>query len=101
MVTRTAWDSPDVVDFPFAMCNNLVNNQYFSVSVSPSIFFFQKFSYFVIIYQVFGGNSDHNTVVRHVLREPFITKQLSIRPIKWKGTVGLRMEIYGCKLGKL
>ena len=88
---------PDKIRIHARACNILyVNNQYFTVlghQLSNLIF--------VIIYQVFRGNSDHNTVVRHVLKEPFITKQLSIRPIKWKGTVGLRMEIYGCKLGKL
>lgn len=47
--------------------------------------------------KVFEGNSDHNTVVRHVLKEPVVTKQLTIRPIKWKGNVGLRLELYGCK----
>ncbi|KAK2562119.1 Neuropilin-1 [Acropora cervicornis] len=48
--------------------------------------------------KIFVGNSDHDTVVRHVLKEPFITKQLTIRPITWKENVGLRMELYGCKL---
>ena len=52
------------------------------------------------VLQIFVGNSDHDTVVRHVLKEPFITKQLTIRPITWKENVGLRMELYGCKLGR-
>lgn len=54
-----------------------------------------------VIYQVLDGNSDHDTVVRHVLKEPFITKEVTVRPRMWKGSVGLRLEFYGCKLGKL
>ena len=52
------------------------------------------------VLQIFVGNSDHDTVVRHVLKEPFITKQLTIRPVTWKENVGLRMELYGCTLGR-
>lgn len=48
--------------------------------------------------KVFDGNRDHTSVVHHVLREPFITKQMTIRPIAWKENVGLRMELYGCPL---
>ena len=36
-----------------------------------------------------------------MLKEPFITKEVTVRPRMWKGSVGLRMELYGCKLGKL
>ena len=50
--------------------------------------------------KVFEGNSDHDTVVRHILNQPFITKQVTIRPKKVKGSTGLRIELYGCKLGK-
>ena len=54
-----------------------------------------------VVRKVFEGNSDHNTVVRHILNQPFITKQVTIRPKKVKGSTGLRMELYGCKLGKI
>ena len=50
--------------------------------------------------KVFEGNSDHDTVVRHILNQPFITKQVTIRPKKVTGSTGLRIELYGCKLGK-
>ena len=36
-----------------------------------------------------------------MLKQPFVTKQVTIRPNKWKGNVGLRMELYGCIIGKL
>lgn len=50
--------------------------------------------------QVLDGNSDHNTIVRHMLKEPFISKEVKIQPRSWKGGVGLRLELYGCKFGK-
>jgi len=55
----------------------------------------------LFVCKVFEGNSDHNTVVRHILNQPFITKQVTIRPKKVKGSTGLRIELYGCKLGKI
>ena len=36
-----------------------------------------------------------------MLKEPIITKEVTVRPRVWKGSVGLRLELYGCKLGKL
>ena len=55
----------------------------------------------LFVWKAFEGNSDHNTVVRHILNQPFITKQVTIRPKKVKGSTGLRIELYGCKLGKI
>lgn len=47
--------------------------------------------------KVLDGNSDHNTIVRHMLKEPFISKEVKIQPRSWQGGVGLRLELYGCK----
>jgi len=38
--------------------------------------------------------------VRHSFETPFNTEQVDIRPKTWNGNAGLRIELFGCPLGK-
>lgn len=48
--------------------------------------------------QVFTGNSNTESVVRHDLQHSIVARYLRFIPLGWseEGQIGLRMEIYGC-----
>lgn len=56
---------------------------------------------FVVCVQVFTGNNDMYTVVRHSLKYPIITRYLRIKPKAWNGYIALRAEFYGCRQGEV
>ena len=57
--------------------------------------------FFVVSVQVFTGNNDMYTVVRHSLKYPIITRYLRIKPKAWNGYIALRAEFYGCRQGEV
>lgn len=48
--------------------------------------------------QVFTGNSNTESVVRHDLQHSIVARYLRFIPLAWseEGQIGLRIEIYGC-----
>lgn len=48
--------------------------------------------------QVFTGNSNTESVVRHDLQHSIVARYLRFIPLGWseEGQIGLRIEIYGC-----
>lgn len=51
--------------------------------------------------QVFLGNTDTNLVKRNDFPIPVLASSVYILPVTANNNVGLRLEIYGCKGGKL
>ncbi|XP_015760775.1 PREDICTED: macrophage mannose receptor 1-like [Acropora digitifera] len=50
----------------------------------------------------FRGNQDAVHPLTHLLAEPIITRNLRVKPLSWSTDgVCLRLEIYGCKTGKM
>jgi len=50
----------------------------------------------------FRGNQDAVHPLTHLLAEPIITRNLRVKPLSWSTDgVCLRLEIYGCKTGKI
>ena len=46
--------------------------------------------------QVFSGNSDLYTVVKHLLTAPIKTRYVKLAPTVWNEDIAMRMELYGC-----
>mgnify|MGYP001141772020 FL=1 len=42
-----------------------------------------------------AGNTDRNSVVRHVLPEPVRARAVRVRPTAWNGYIALRFAVYG------
>ena len=51
-------------------------------------------------FQIFNGNSDRYSVVRHHLDEPIISRYIRLHPETWHIHISMRVELYGCKSGK-
>ena len=51
--------------------------------------------YCPLLIQDFTGNSDMNTVVKHVLSEPFGARQVRLTPTTYNNHKSLRWELYG------
>ena len=47
-------------------------------------------------YQVFQGNSDRDTIVRHAIDPVIKARFIRVRPVTWHIHVSMRMELYGC-----
>ena len=47
--------------------------------------------------KVFKGNTDKNTVVKHVLYPPIRARLIRVLPKTWHSWPSMRMELYGCK----
>lgn len=54
----------------------------------------------ICFYKIFVGNTDRDSVVRHTLKIPIHAEEILIKPKTWQGNIGLRVELYGCSLGK-
>ena len=48
-------------------------------------------------FQIFSGNTDADTVIRHDLDPPITAKYLRFRPVTWGSRIGMRAEVYGFK----
>lgn len=53
------------------------------------------------MFQLFNGNTDRYTVVRHILEEPIIARFVRIQPKTWYRHISMRAEFYGCTKGLL
>ena len=42
-----------------------------------------------------AGNTDRNSVVRHVLPEPVRARAVRVRPTAWHGHIAMRLAVYG------
>ena len=51
--------------------------------------------------QVFQGNYERYLVVVHRLRPSIKARYIRVHPRSWYGYVAMRLELYGCRLGKL
>ena len=58
---------------------------------------FQSFS----LIKEFAGNKDNDTVVYHTLNPPITARYIRFRPVKWKDHISMRVELYGCREGKV
>ncbi|KAL9964026.1 hypothetical protein ACROYT_G027600 [Oculina patagonica] len=45
----------------------------------------------------FAGNFDQDTVVYHDLNPPIKARYIRFRPVTWKNSVSMRVELYGCR----
>ena len=46
--------------------------------------------------QIFQGNSDYSTVVRHQLNPIFRAIKVRFYPVSWNSLSAMRVELYGC-----
>ena len=71
--------------------------------VGPFIFsvIFIYFIYFPlsILFQVFEGNSDQDTIIYNRLNNPVITQFVRLNPKTWNEAIAIRTEFYGCDAG--
>ena len=49
---------------------------------------------------MFQGNVDQNSTVINQFKLPIVARFIRVHPVKFHGWVSLRMELYGCRLGK-
>ena len=49
-----------------------------------------------VFLQVFVGNSDADTVVKHRLAPPIKARYIRLTATAWNGHISMRMELYGC-----
>lgn len=49
------------------------------------------------VFQVFVGNADSNSVVRHKLHDLVEARYLRFLPLTWASHVCMRVEAYGCE----
>ena len=50
----------------------------------------------LIYLQVFAGNNDRNTAVRHNLTKHITSRYIRLKPTKWHNHISVRLELYGC-----
>ena len=50
--------------------------------------------------QIFQGNYDRYIIVRHKLARPITARFFRIHPVTWYGWISMRVEFYGCVVGK-
>ena len=54
-------------------------------------------SFIAIFYtQVFAGNNDSNSIVKHYLNPPIRARYIRFRPTDWNNHISMRVELYGC-----
>ena len=54
------------------------------------------FYFCFLIFQIFYGNRDSDTVVYNILKPPITAHFIQILPLEWHNHISLRIEIYGC-----
>ena len=54
-----------------------------------------------LYFKVFQGNMERNLVVFHKFRPSLKTRYVRIHPKTWYSYISMRVELYGCRLGKL
>ena len=52
-------------------------------------------------FQIFQGNTERYFVVMHRLRPTIKARYIRVHPRTWYGHITLRMELYGCRLGRI
>ncbi|XP_027046430.1 uncharacterized protein LOC113674157 [Pocillopora damicornis] len=50
--------------------------------------------------KIFQGNYDRYIIVRHKLARPITARFFRIHPVTWYGWISMRVEFYGCVVGK-
>ena len=53
------------------------------------------------IHQVFTGNNDRNTIVRHSISPMIDARFIRLHPKTWGNAISMRVELYGCLKGTL
>ena len=51
--------------------------------------------------KIFQGNSERYFVVTHRFNRAFKARFVRIHPRRWRSYIAMRVELYGCRLGKL
>ena len=67
--------------------------------MTASIFWCYKtpvLSQSILNLQIFDGNSDSNTVVRHNLTKVITARYIRFQPTVWHVLASMRVELYGC-----
>lgn len=55
---------------------------------------------FPIIFQLFSGNVDGDSIKFNQFDIPIIAQWIRINPTRWRDRISLRVELYGCDYGK-
>lgn len=50
--------------------------------------------------QLFKGNTDGNSIRRNNFEVPIIARWIRINPLRWKNSISMRVELYGCNYGR-
>jgi len=50
---------------------------------------------------MFDGNVNDDDVVTNTLEYPIVARYIRINPQRWARFISLRVELYGCRFGKL
>ena len=56
--------------------------------------------FFPFLFKVFQGNIERNHVVFHKFRPSLKTRYVRIHPKSWYSYISMRVELFGCRLGK-
>lgn len=59
-----------------------------------------KLIFFSFIFQYFSGNRDRNTLVSHPFIPAIRGQYIRIHPWGWHAHISMRVEFYGCRIGK-
>lgn len=54
-----------------------------------------------VVFQMFQGNDDDDTVVRNNFNYPIVARYVRINPQRWHNFISMRIELYGCRFGKI
>ena len=49
--------------------------------------------------KVFNGNSNPDSIVRHLLSPPVVARYIRINPTEWNSRIAMRVEFLGCRAG--
>lgn len=55
---------------------------------------------FPIIFQLFTGNVDGDSIKFNQFDIPIIAQWIRINPTRWRDRISLRVELYGCDYGE-
>ena len=66
---------------------------------TPSLLWI-SYRIFSTILQYFRGNRDRNTIVYNSIIPSIRARFLRIHPWSWHGHVSMRVEVFGCSLGR-
>ena len=51
---------------------------------------------FCVMFQVFAGNVDQDTIVSHILKHKIRARFVRVVVLSWYAHITMRLELYGC-----